>query len=153
YDTARGRTILFGGTYDDVDDRAELWNTWEWDGAAWTPHAVAGPSQRGYVAMGYEAARSRAVLLGGRNEVPFTLPLVAFGDTWLWDGTSWTSKATSPFLRQNHAMSYDSARGRTVLFGGVTSGHGAMFGDTWEWDGAVWTQVASVGPPGRNSHA
>ena len=34
--------------------------------------------------------------------------------------------------RTQHAMAYDSARGRVVLFGGGASTGGA-YGDTWEW--------------------
>ena len=43
------------------------------------------------------------------------------GDTWEWDGTVWVDKtpATSPSARDAHAMAYDSARGRIVLFGGT----------------------------------
>jgi hypothetical protein len=39
-------------------------------------------------------------------------------------------------------MTYDSQRGRTVMFGGNSSG----VPETWEWDGATWTQVATTGP-------
>ena len=52
----------------------------------------------------------------------------------------------SPPNRRNHAMTYDSARGVTVLFGGETV---VMDGETrvaissdetWEWDGETWTE-------------
>src|SRR6266849_1330877 len=46
------------------------------------------------------------------------------------------------------AMTYDSLRGRTVLFGG-SSNASSNFGDTWEWDGINWTQrIPSTSPPG-----
>ena len=35
-------------------------------------------------------------------------------------------------------MAYDSARGKTVLFGGW-DGHRAT--DTWEWNGQRWAEV------------
>jgi hypothetical protein len=51
-------------------------------------------------------------------------------------------------------MTYDSARHRTVLFGGYNSFTGSIFGDTWEWDGVRWTQVDSTGPtPARSTTA
>ena len=55
------------------------------------------------------------------------------GDTWEWDGTAWTqrSPASAPSPQQGHAMAYDAARGRVVLFGGHDS---FRRGDTWEWD-------------------
>ncbi|MCH8271508.1 MAG: hypothetical protein IH985_09915 [Planctomycetes bacterium] len=53
------------------------------------------------------------------------------GETWEWDGTSWTLAATTgPSPRNRHAMAYDSVRGVTVLFGGDD---GAPNGETWEW--------------------
>ena len=59
---------------------------------------------------------------------------------------------TSIPARQSHAMAWDAARQRVVLFGG--SGGLARLSDTWEWDGATWTQRTPVAsPPGRNWHA
>jgi hypothetical protein len=43
-------------------------------------------------------------------------------------------------------MVYDSARGVSVLFGGIGD---SEFDDTWEWDGESWTQVSSTGPRRR----
>ena len=58
-------------------------------------------------------------------------------DTWTWDGQAWTQVAdTGPTPRRLHAMAFDSARQRTVLFGGDVGG---ITNDTWEWDGGVWT--------------
>ena len=42
-------------------------------------------------------------------------------------------------------MTYDSLRGRVVLFGG--SG-GGFLNDTWEWDGSTWTRVFPANSPG-----
>src|SRR5690242_347699 len=53
--------------------------------------------------------------------------------------------------RSDHAMAYDPARNRLVLFGGFDS---AVLGDTWEWDGQSWTRLTpSTSPPVRYSHA
>ncbi len=58
----------------------------------------------------------------------------------------WTQvSSTGPSARSEHAMVYDSLRGRVVLFGG-SDGAGALLGDTWEWDGFQWTLVATTGP-------
>lgn len=57
----------------------------------------------------------------------------------------------NPPPRKYHAMSYDTARGRLVLFGGnYDTGNR---GDTWEWDGSRWYPINVVGPVARNSHA
>ena len=52
----------------------------------------------------------------------------------------------APPGRQLAAMSFDSRRGVTVLFGGSDAQIGSTgpqppnFSDTWEWDGATWSQ-------------
>src|SRR5262249_48925597 len=64
----------------------------------------------------------------------------------------WTqrSPAVSPPARDFHAMTYDSARGVTVLSGGSAGGGN----DTWVWNGATWTQrLPATSPPGRYLHA
>lgn len=57
----------------------------------------------------------------------------------------------SPLLsaRFGHAMAYDAARGRMVLFGGRahrTSEQDLDLGDTWEWDGSAWFRITGAGP-------
>ena len=42
------------------------------------------------------------------------------------------------------AVSFDSARGRLVLFGGSD---GTLLGDTWEWDGALWLRLSPTAFP------
>ncbi len=71
---------------------------------------------------------------------------------------SWTndSRAVSPMARDSHAMAYDSAHARTVLFGGISSSGQTPveFNDTWVWDGANWTEESpEASPPARQNHA
>jgi hypothetical protein len=55
--------------------------------------------------------------------------------------------------RSGHAMAWDGARGRVVLFGGEISVGGA-YSDTWEWDGTAWEQrIPASSPPARLGHA
>ncbi|HMA18513.1 MAG TPA: hypothetical protein VKS03_08750, partial [Thermoanaerobaculia bacterium] len=51
----------------------------------------------------------------------------------------WTSTGAAPPGRGSHAMAYDSARGRIVVYGGVGT---AYLDDTWEWNGSNWTRAA-----------
>jgi hypothetical protein len=82
------------------------------------------------------------------------------GDTWEWDGTSWTevSVPAGPPARRQHALAFDSARGVTVLFGGADWLFDKL-GDTWEWDGSAWTErctdaaCRASAPAARSGHA
>jgi hypothetical protein len=87
-----------------------------------------------------------SVLFGGSNGP-------SFNDTWEWDGTSWTLRnlvGTRPSVRIAHAMAYDTARRKTVLFGGIVQG--ASSDETWEWDGNTWARRVVPGPSGRDGH-
>jgi glycine betaine/choline ABC-type transport system substrate-binding protein len=74
-------------------------------------------------------------------------------DTWEYDGIDWTqvTTASSPSARKEHAMAYDSMRGKVVMFGGYATG---QLNDTWEYDGVDWTQVTTASSPSvRRYHA
>ncbi|WP_438031795.1 Kelch repeat-containing protein [Sorangium sp. So ce204] len=135
YDTARSRVLLFGG------DVAGATDTWEWNGATWTERTPSS-SPPCCAKMAYDVGRDRTFLVG-------------WGETWAWDGTDWTrlTPASSPPVRFGHAMAYDAARRRIVLFGGEFADQAR--GDTWEWDGTDWIAVALSGrsPPPRYDHA
>lgn len=100
----------------------------------------------GGAAMAYDSSRNRIVVFGGAMAGD---PILESDQTWEWDGTSWTRRLTlvSPPARWMHAMVYDSARQRIVIFGGMGANGG--LNDTWEWDGTTWTQVSTaISPPG-----
>jgi hypothetical protein len=117
---------------------------WTQESPATTPTACQSES------MAYDSSRGVTVLFGGLNNTSGA-PL---SETWEWDGAHWTqmSPVTRPQGRIFAAMSYDSARGVTVLFGG-DDGDGNIFQDTWEWDGVTWTRMSPVtSPPARETH-
>jgi hypothetical protein len=61
----------------------------------------------------------------------------------------WTQKQDiGPKPRRGHAMAFDSARQRLVLFGG-NEFLPTLFKNTWEWDGENWTQMTDLGPRPR----
>jgi hypothetical protein len=150
WDTTRGRAVLFGGSQNFVYQQ----DLWEWDGVAWVDKTPTGtrPPPRDSAAAVYDSTRARMVLFGGRGSS-------TWADTWEWvDGGTWVDVTPAdgggPTYRQRHAMAFDSARGKTVLFGGQTSS--TIRTDTWEWDGANWVEKALDGgatPVGRYSHA
>jgi hypothetical protein len=82
--------------------------------------------------MSYDAATGTAVLFGGVSRAG------NFGDTWTWNGHTWTGQhpATSPPARPAAAIAYDAATRTTVLFSGAKSersGAVFVFRDTWVW--------------------
>jgi hypothetical protein len=97
--------------------------------------------------MAYDPLRGRVVLFGGTSGGLF------LGDTWEWDGISWTLKLTVGTLaRGDHAMAFDSVRGKVIMYGGenwqVTSG-------LFEWNGTSWAGINTTGanPGAREQHA
>ncbi len=145
YDSIRRVTVLFGGTYGS--------DTWEWDGVNWTQRISAhAPPGRTMSAMAFDSSRGKTVLFGGTAFINGSS--AQLNDTWEWDGTDWTQAfpATTPVLRDEAAMAYDSVRGVTVLFGGY-SPTGYRLSDTWEWNGSNWTQrTPANSPPARWGH-
>jgi hypothetical protein len=157
YDSIRGRVVLFGGSTAGFSGNT-LAETWEWDGSSWVQRAPAiSPPARAGHAMAFDSTRGRVVMFGGFSEGIVARPLgTVFVDTWEWDGSSWTQRAptTAPPPRFGHAMAYDSARARVVLFGGDDRSGPGMFDDTWEWDGSSWVErAAGRRPVPRSYHA
>lgn len=113
---------------------------------AWTSlNQLVTPGERRGHAMAYDAARGETVLFGGSNRT------VTFGDTWIFDGTTWMQRGvTGPAARTGHTMVYDASRQVVVLFGGGVAGSRSPNNETWEWNGASWTQRApQTNPPAR----
>jgi hypothetical protein len=82
YDVVRDEVILFGGA-----DYGPLADTWRWDGVTWTRlRPATSPEGRERMGLGYDSARQQIVMFGGTQN----LDQCFFGDTWTWNGTSWT---------------------------------------------------------------
>jgi hypothetical protein len=89
---------------------------------------------------------------GGREEVALASSSIQPDEASAVLPVFWTQRAHfGPPPRLDHAMAYDAARQRVVLFGGLNI-QGTL-GDTWVWDGAYWTQVSETGPSPRQFHA
>ncbi|MEM6990947.1 MAG: kelch repeat-containing protein [Myxococcota bacterium] len=108
------------------------------------------PAARFWPSMAYDAANEEVVLFGGLVDATMN------GETWTWDGTSWTEEApaTSPTPRWVSGAAYDRARERVVLFGGITTQFGTTgLDETWEWDGQEWEQIITPqAPSARGVH-
>ena len=131
-DDARGRLVMYGGGFQQVDigDGAAFGDTWEWDGATgtWvertpTPRPALWPTARKGLRMTWDGHRQRVVMFMGysnRDTVKYD-PAV-----WEWDGTTgaWSRASVDPPPmpwpqgREDHALVWDAGRDRLVLFAG-----------------------------------
>jgi hypothetical protein len=142
-----GQAILYGGAW----NTTLFADTWRWDGSSWTLlQPAVNPGMLAQHAMAYDEARGQIVLFGGlAGAAP-----VPSSATWVWDGNNWRQMqpAVSPPARFGHAMAYDAASQKVVLFGGY--GDYGETNDTWTWDGANWTQAfPSDSPLARAGHS
>ena len=141
YDSLHGQVVLFGrqGMWlwdwfqlDPAIPENQSWSTiWVWDGFNWTKiFPVNSPRPRAQHALAYASANQQVVLFGGSGNL--FQGHVAFSDTWTWDGSNWTEQfpTNSPPLRYAHAMVYDSAESRSVMFGGFDEQLNS-YDDTW----------------------
>lgn len=96
-----------------------------------------------WASMALDATDGEIVLFGGcTSSACPTSP-----QTWTFSRGAWTNVTDlgpQPPARSYAAMTYDSADGYVVMFGGV--GTSSVFGDTWTFSGRHWTNLtASVG--------
>jgi cysteine-rich repeat protein len=139
YDSARGKTVLFGGL-----SGGRLNDTWEFDGAQWTPRTPATrPAPRAGHVMTFDSDRNKVIMFAGQSNPDGA----SLQETWEYDGRNWLKRTTqaSPSGDGFQAMTFDSARNKTVWYGG---------GETWEYDGDNWKRLTLGTTPGsRTGHA
>jgi hypothetical protein len=145
--------LLFGGI-NEGPGPALYGDLWAWGGGpSWTEVStgVVAPSPGKREDVAVASLGSTLVLFGGMGYATVDDTSVVLGDTWTWDGTSWSQVASDgPAPRASAAVA--TLGGDIVLFGGLdTSGH--VLGDTWTWNGTVWTQQMVSGPSPRSSAA
>ena len=144
YDAVRGRVVVHGGSTNTYANE-----TWEWDGQSW--ELVCGGSTLceapvGAVsAVAFDSARGEVVLFGGDAAAADHCA----GETWAWNGERWRllcsgdTTCPGPPGLCGATATYDTARGRFVLFGGFTDprdSSGSTVDSLWEWDGARWAE-------------
>ena len=145
FDATRNRFVALGAAMVGGQAVAEVW---EYDGSAWTKNAGAPPPGRFVPAMVYDGRRKRTVVFGGMGARRGEAPAPLFGDTWEFDGTTWSEiPGAGPPPRLGAGVAYDSKRGLVLVFGGAN--HERVFNDLWSWDGATWRKLAESGPEPR----
>jgi hypothetical protein len=160
YDSARSKTILFGGQ--DVLGNY-LDDVWEWDTATrtWTnvtpPIAGAKPAPRALFGMAYDPNRGKVVIYGGNTSGEHS-NTGFIGDTWELDtlNRSWTYKPANTLVFSGLAgsrLSYDPNRHQVILFGGRAYFNFGV-SVTYAWDGTNWINITpALSPVGRSFHS
>jgi N-acetylneuraminic acid mutarotase len=150
YDTVNERIMMFGGGNDD-DSASPYDDTWALNAETgdWTQLAfTTTPVQRSSTMMVYDSADEVIILFGGHNGTEWA------SDTWIFDcNTEEWSEVTpenSPHGRGSHAMVYDSANDKVLLFSGYSEG-GPFIADTWVYDYTTntWEEMS----PSESPHA
>jgi hypothetical protein len=149
YDAARQQLVVVGRL---ASDGGSLAHTWTWDGQTWAEQRPAtSPPARRNASMAYDAARQQIVLFGGWSTSGMSRSHL-LGDTWTWDGQTWTEQTPpmTPPGRFAAGMAYDAVGQQVVLFGG--SDGNMPLGDTWTWNGKGWSlQAPTASPTARRS--
>jgi hypothetical protein len=117
-----------------------------------SPTAEPAPPMSRLIGFTYDRMRDELLAFGGLR-VDVCDPC---GETWIWDGASWTKRkpANSPNPRIAPSMAYNEDLGVVTLFGGASpevSDTGEwkqiVLNDTWLWDGTDWIQVSPAISP------
>jgi len=152
YDEADQLVVLFGGQ----GLAGYLNDTWTWNGTGWTEqHPRSSPSPRYGAQMAYDATNRAVVLLGGIGNLSSS-QIGDLGDTWIWNGATWTEEhpMVSPPPRHGSSLASDGASGQVVLFGGDSGVRAPVFlNDTWSWNGRTWDKRNPASSPLARANA
>jgi hypothetical protein len=128
----------------------EIADAWSWDGSNWSPVTLpTGFIGRGGAVAAYDPKHHHLALFSGLAPSVSQIP----GDTWLYDGTTWTQIATDGFRpspRFSAAMAWNPARQTLILTGGALALDRL---DAFELDDHEWKFIAATNQPrSRESH-
>jgi hypothetical protein len=148
FDAATGTILLFGGAGNGLGDGDVFNDTWEWNGKTKTwvhLFPASSPSPR-RTTIAYDRATGNVVLFGGDTE-QYGCCDTFYGDTWTWNGVTWTEQfpSSAPTARTLNSLNYYST-GTSILFGGYNNWPNGL-GDTWTWNGTTWTELQTTFSP------
>jgi hypothetical protein len=135
YDEGQKKLFLYDGS----NYNSNMGVYWEWDPitAGWAMQDTKDYSASGYATLvAYDSIRRREVVLAQSNS---SSTGATQNDTWELDArnaTWYVRNISSPPMRYDSAMAFDSARGVVVLFGGqlmTPMGGPSVANDTWEY--------------------
>jgi hypothetical protein len=141
FDPATNQIVLFGGMR-----ATQLGDTWVWNGSAWrNVEPAVSPPARANSSLAYDSGSRQLVLYGGNG--PTGSPNGLLGDTWTWNGTTWTQQhpSTNPGPLSEAVMATDPTTGHPLLFGGADSS--GYRNQTWTWVENNWRNISVPGSP------
>jgi len=152
--TLGNQVVLFGGIL--YASNAVLGDTWLFDGSVWTRPTIAHPPPARFGAS-MATIGSHVVMFGG---LPCHMGCDAgapLGDTWLFDGSTWSEAPSSAGgLNPPRAFAATATLGSQVIVFGGTAGlsyphdSGPDLSDTWAFDGTTWSNLnIAAAPPAR----
>jgi len=126
YDATR-RTVDFYGAPNGPTPGSS--NMWVFDGSDWAPRSASQAPPSASAAICYDTKRAVVLLLSG-----------ATGDTWTWNGETWTkvSAVSGPGPRVGVSLA-GASTGEIVAFGGRDPS--GFLGDTWLWSDGAWKRA------------
>lgn len=134
YDTARSRFVAYRFQTNTTSIVVEF------DGTNWVTSYHPQVTWRNVPGWTYDPLRNRCVLYGGTDYQGTR------GDTWLWNGQSFTPLTTNvgPGPRQGGTLAFSSTHGGLVLYGDAT----LTQLDTWLLTGSTWTRLPTTADAG-----
>lgn len=89
------------------------------------------------------ALPSHILLFGGTNRKAASATAANyFGDTWSWNGSSWTQlNVTGPSAREGSVMATLGTNSVTLYGGRPVWAGGALDSNVWNWNGTAWNQT------------
>lgn len=138
YDRVRDRVVLFGGYRYKADGRTiePLYDTWEFDGAAWSEvQAAANGPKVDKPLLAYDIERKETLLVG----IDATFKTVMH--RWDAEAKTWRSITADPLPPCAHesTLTYQTHNQTVLLTGGVCSGQTPLAEEAWQWNGQAWT--------------
>jgi hypothetical protein len=164
YDDELAATLLFGGDSwtTPVSSTYVLYqDTWKFAHGKWTElmagtacTATSCPSPRTHAMLAYDQIDHEAVLFGGAASIGN--PMKVLSDTWVYSNGAWSNvtktAGTPPAARFDGSMTYDSADGYVLLFGGA-NGTLTTLGDTWTFVHGKWSNISASEPAAPDRRA
>jgi hypothetical protein len=140
YDAADGYIFLYGGAAGASPCNPRAFE-WTFANGVWTNRtadAASGPGGSNGIygaGMTFDTDLNEVVLFGGVTGNA-TIGCSSTDETWTYAGGTWTNLTgttgpASPGSRQSFSMTYDSADGYALFFGGNLYNSGDYYNDTW----------------------